>query len=98
MWIFIEPSDVWMFRTGQPFDAGSDHRAASLFPPNPSTVYGAICAAILANLQVDLAKFRDRDMTDPDVNRAADLIGFLPFDDQDAVASTIQLEGPFLTK
>lgn len=45
MRLFIEPTDVWLFRDGRPFDAGSDHRAASLFPPPPSVIQGALRAA-----------------------------------------------------
>lgn len=40
--LFLRPVDVWMFRDGRPFDAGSGHRAESLFPPYPSVVQGAI--------------------------------------------------------
>jgi CRISPR-associated protein Cmr3 len=47
MRLFIEPSDVWLFRDGRPFDAGSDHRAASFFPPPPSVIQGALRAAHL---------------------------------------------------
>ncbi len=42
MELFLEAVDVWLFRDGRPFDAGSDHRAASMFPPYPSVVQGAI--------------------------------------------------------
>ncbi len=40
--LFLRPMDVWMFRDGRPFDAGSGHRAESLFPPYPSVIQGAI--------------------------------------------------------
>lgn len=40
--LFLRPVDVWLFRDGRPFDAGSAHRAESLFPPYPTTVQGAI--------------------------------------------------------
>lgn len=42
MWLFLEALDVWLFRDGRPFDAGSDHRASSLFPPYPTVIQGAI--------------------------------------------------------
>lgn len=48
MRLFIEPTDVWLFRDGCPFDAGSDHRAASVFPPPPSVIQGALRAAYVA--------------------------------------------------
>jgi CRISPR-associated protein Cmr3 len=42
MWLFLEPLDVWLFRDGRPFDARSEHRARSLFPPYPTAIQGAI--------------------------------------------------------
>lgn len=47
MRIFIEPLDVMLFRDGKPFSAGEDVIAASIFPPSPSTFYGAIRTMIL---------------------------------------------------
>jgi CRISPR-associated protein Cmr3 len=40
--LFLEPVDVWLFRDGKPFDAKSDHRARSLFPPSPTVIQGVI--------------------------------------------------------
>lgn len=62
MWLFITPSDVWLFRDGRPFDAGADHRARSLFPPNPTTLQGALRSKALALYGVDLAAYRGRDV------------------------------------
>lgn len=42
MQLFLSPVDVWLFRDGRPFDANSDHRANSLFPPYPSVMQGVI--------------------------------------------------------
>ncbi|MBL8152360.1 MAG: CRISPR-associated protein Cmr3, partial [Blastocatellia bacterium] len=38
--LFIEPSDVWLFRDARPFAAGEQSRATSLFPPTPRTIQG----------------------------------------------------------
>lgn len=40
--LFLKPIDVWLFRDGRPFNREIDHRAASLFPPLPSVIQGAI--------------------------------------------------------
>lgn len=40
--LFLQPVDVWLFRDGRPFDAGSAHRAESMFPPYPTVIQGAI--------------------------------------------------------
>lgn len=49
MQIFIEPSDVLLFRDGRPFSAGEGHRARSLFPPTPNTIQGVIRSKVLAD-------------------------------------------------
>ena len=54
MQLFLEALDVWLFRDGRPFDAGSDHRAESMFPPYPSVVQGAIRSHQLALLGINL--------------------------------------------
>jgi CRISPR-associated protein Cmr3 len=46
--LFIEPDDVWLFRDGRPFAAGDQARAASIFPPTPRTMQGALRSARLA--------------------------------------------------
>lgn len=55
MKLFIEPVDVWLFRDGHPFNAGTDHRARSLFPPYPSVIQGVIRSHHLVVRGVDLS-------------------------------------------
>jgi len=57
MRLFLEPADVALFRDGRSFTAGSDHRARSLFPPNPSTVLGALRCKLLMDTGVSLTAF-----------------------------------------
>ncbi len=54
MQLFLEAVDVWLFRDGKPFDAKSDHRARSLFPPYPSVMQGVIRSHHLVVKGVDL--------------------------------------------
>jgi len=54
MELFLEPVDVWLFRDGKPFDALSDHRASSLFPPYPTVMQGVIRSHHLVVNGVDL--------------------------------------------
>ncbi len=42
MWYEIIPNDTLFFRDGRPFTMGAETWANSIFPPYPSTVYGAI--------------------------------------------------------
>jgi len=58
MQLFLSPVDVWLFRDGRPFDAHSDHRANSLFPPYPSVMQGVIRSH---QLVVKKANLNDRD-------------------------------------
>jgi CRISPR-associated protein Cmr3 len=51
--ILVDPIDVWLFRDGRPFAAGEDHRARSIFPPYPATLYGALRTAGMAREGVD---------------------------------------------
>lgn len=54
MELFIQPTDVWLFRDGRSFSAGSDHRAESLFPPFPTVIQGALRSKHLVFEGVDL--------------------------------------------
>ena len=46
--IFIEPNDVLIFRDGRAFSAGDDHLASGVFPPSPTSFYGALRSALLS--------------------------------------------------
>jgi len=53
--LFIEPTDVLLFRDGRSFSAGAgDHRATGVFPPPPPTVYGALRSALLSELDAEV--------------------------------------------
>jgi len=46
---FISAADVLYFRDGREIKPGSEYTASSLFPPSPSTIYGAIRSALLSS-------------------------------------------------
>jgi CRISPR-associated protein Cmr3 len=56
MRLFIEPSDVWLFRTSHNFTAGESGFALSIFPPTPETIQGAIRARLAASWNPDLSQ------------------------------------------
>ncbi|MGP8321780.1 MAG: type III-B CRISPR module-associated protein Cmr3 [Methanosarcinaceae archaeon] len=49
--IIIEPIDTLFFRDGKPFSMGDQTAAFGIFPPYPSTVYGAIRTGIISQNQ-----------------------------------------------
>jgi len=55
--LFLEPSDVLLFRDGRPFAAGEDHLARSLFPPTPFTVQGAVRSKALVDSGISMADY-----------------------------------------
>lgn len=55
MRIRIDPLDTLFFRDAKPFSAGSDTWADSVFPPNPSVIYGALRTAWFAHNGFDPA-------------------------------------------
>ncbi|MEM0303333.1 MAG: type III-B CRISPR module-associated protein Cmr3 [Archaeoglobaceae archaeon] len=62
MELIIKPVDVWLFRDGRPFSAGEDHDAATIFPPTPFTLQGAIRTKVLVDKGVDFTQFKSLDL------------------------------------
>ncbi|MBN1813839.1 MAG: CRISPR-associated protein Cmr3 [Anaerolineae bacterium] len=82
MKLFIEPVDVWLFRDGRPFDAGSDHRAQSLFPPYPTVMQGILRSHHLVVHAIDL---QDQDAIEKAVGTAT-------------AYKRLRLRGPFVAR
>lgn len=80
--LFLRPVDVWLFRDGRPFDAGSIHRAQSMFPPYPSVIQGALRTHQLTIKNVDVN----------DKAKVVDTVG-----DADDYKG-LQVRGPFVSK
>jgi CRISPR-associated protein Cmr3 len=80
--LFLEPVDVWLFRDGRPFDAGSAHRAESMFPPYPTVIQGAIRTHQLEIKNID---FNDKSIIEKTVGKPDDY-------------GNLRLRGPFLAR
>jgi CRISPR-associated protein Cmr3 len=80
--LFIEPDDVWLFRDARPFAAGDQARAASIFPPTPLTMQGALRSARLAQYG---ASFTQQSTWPADVGTPQDF-------------GSLHLRGPILAK
>ncbi len=50
---FVQPSDLLFFKDGREVQAGTEYSAEGLFPPLPTTFYGAIRSAIVAHQNGD---------------------------------------------
>lgn len=68
MHIFIDPSDVLLFRDGRPFSAGEGHRARSIFPPTPNTIQGVIRSKVLADRCGRYQQYKDGCLGCPEQN------------------------------
>jgi CRISPR-associated protein Cmr3 len=82
MHLFIEPEDVWLFRDGRPFDAASNHRARSIFPPYPTVLQGAVRSVKLVQEGINL---EDRQAITKVVGSSQDY-------------GKLRMRGPFLAK
>jgi len=82
LYLFLRPLDVWLFRDGRPFDAGSAHRAESLFPPYPTVIQGALRTHRLLSRGIDLQNTKAVERT---VGKADDF-------------GHLRLRGPYLAK
>jgi len=69
--LFIKPNDVLFFRDGRPFDAGSDNTARMVFPPSPTTFYGALRTAIMSQKNVDFAELKNSKNLDSTLSEIA---------------------------
>ncbi|HET9227770.1 MAG TPA: type III-B CRISPR module-associated Cmr3 family protein [Thermoanaerobaculia bacterium] len=58
------PDDVLFFRDGKPSIRGTDHYLRSLFPPYPSTLYGALRTRRLADAGIELAGLGPRNWSE----------------------------------
>jgi len=87
-WLFIQASDVLMFRDSKPFAAGQNFKAHSMFPPTPRTMQGVIRSHYLDIQGVDWQVYANGN-ADPNILAA---IGG-PDD-----LGTLKLVGPFVAQ
>ncbi len=59
MWLFIRPLDTVCCRDGRPFTAGENDTGHTIFPPMPSTFYGALRTALLSENNKAFDDFQD---------------------------------------
>lgn len=85
------PDDVLFFRDGKPSTRGTDHYLRSLFPPYPSTLYGALRTRRLADQDIELAGLGPRNWSERLNGLTAELGEWGGF-------GTLSLRGPWLVR
>lgn len=95
-WVFVEPTDVWLFRDGRPFSAGEGHMARSIFPPTPMTVQGALRSLILGQSTVGWREFGTQ--STPEAQELGKAIGYPAGQGRDASLGNFSMAGPFLAQ
>ena len=85
MWYKIQPFDTLFFRDGRPFTMGmkGETWAKNIFPPNPSTIYGAIRSWLI---------FEKGTLEDFKKGKFNEELG------NPQIKGTLQIKGPFLAK
>lgn len=82
MWIKIIPNDTLFFRSGRPFLMGSETWTDIIFPPYPSTIYGALRTFLLFE-RGTLKEFKEKyysDIGNIDKKGSIKILGPLIFD------------------
>lgn len=87
----LVPDDVLFFRDGKPSMIGSDHYLRSLFPPHPSTLYGALRTRRLVDFGVSLRGLGEERWAGLDAELGAEVGEWGGF-------GSLRLRGPWLVK
>jgi CRISPR-associated protein Cmr3 len=88
----LTPDDVLFFRDGRPSTQGDDHYLRSLFPPLPSTLYGAVRTRRLLDKEIELQGLDDAATWSQRVDSLQDEIG--PW----GGFGSLELRGPWLLR
>lgn len=90
MFIKLEPLDTLFFRTGRPFQGSEDTWAETIFPPSPSTIYGALRSFLIFKGGT-LEEFNNG------THKYRELIG-RRLNDKKAEYGNLQIKGIFIAK
>jgi CRISPR-associated protein Cmr3 len=95
-WVFIEPTDVWLFRDNKPFTAQQNFVARGQFPPTPMTMQGVIRTHYLeTQLQRDgrtWEDYRHGNVSDAIIQR----VGLPQIGERPATFGNLRITGPFV--
>jgi CRISPR-associated protein Cmr3 len=91
-WIFIQPNDVWFFRDNKPFSAGQNFVARGQFPPNPTTVQGAVRTYYLEQQGVNWEAYKAGDVPDA----ISEMVGLPAGSNRPASQGQLRIQGPYV--
>ncbi len=97
-WVFIEASDVWLFRDNKPFSAQQNFVAQGQFPPTPMTIQGAVRTHFLENALLSEGRswgdYRRGNVSSSIIQT----VGLPAFDGQHATQGSLHITGPFVAR
>jgi len=97
-WVFIEASDVWLFRDNKPFSAQQNFVAQGQFPPTPMTIQGAVRTHFLENMLPSEGRSWD-DYRHGNVSSSIiQTVGLPAFNGQPAIQGALHITGPFVAR
>lgn len=89
MWLFFRPFDTVFFSSGRPFSMGVDSWTEGIFPPNPSTIAGALRSYLILS----------RGTVSDFYNRGYDDVGRITVDEKGEKhfsPGTMRIKGPLV--
>jgi CRISPR-associated protein Cmr3 len=93
-WVFIEATDVWLFRDNKPFTAQQNFVARGQFPPTPMTMQGVVRSYYLERQGVDWNEYRNGNVGDSII--AA--VGLPASGNRPATIGNLRVIGPFIAR
>ncbi len=97
-WVFIEASDVWLFRDNKPFSAQQNFVARGQFPPTPMTMQGVLRTYFLENQLLREGRTWDDYRRGSVSASIIETVGLPAFEDQPAASGSLRVTGPFVSR
>lgn len=97
-WVFIEASDVWLFRDNKPFSAQQNFVARGQFPPTPMTTQGVVRTCFLEDQLLREGRTWDDYRRGNVSTSIVEIVGLPAFEDRPAQQGTLRVMGPFVAR
>lgn len=97
-WVFIEASDVWLFRDNKPFSAQQNFVARGQFPPTPMTMQGVVRTHYLESQLLLEGRTWDDYRRGNVSARIVETVGLPAFQDRPIIPGALHMTGPFVAR